>query len=556
MAVPPIQRSQQAAAADPTGPSGTVRLSWLSDVVLGLLLVAALPLAIVSIPNVVSMIGRLLPDDIARLDLIRAQGLALPAMILTVPLAALAVRRAKAVPILLAGLILLALADVAGGYAGSTVLVGALRVLRGVGAGLLLPASLAAVWGRPPALRAIWTGMLVTGMVAAQGLALWPIDDAKAWQITLQPYPMASGVALALGAIYLVLWLNQGAPGTPGPEAGQRSRPLLSVVPAVVIGALALGTTFGWSEELVVLAGVVSIVVLLALASIGTFEGAAGRSLAYAMVAVGVVLLPTAAQVTNVELHGLGGPGLTGMWVPFLVAGVAGLLGALLVGRLEAASMGWVSGAGLVTVVLGMAAVRLMVPDADGMLLIVPFVLLVAGSAVALTAALRGVGLGASLFGLSLCFPGVLGGYLLGAGVQMSRLRSVTSAQELADAFVSALHLSALVGGFLVIAVIVLAALLARRGGGRSGEPVGAPDEGPDAETDAARKVPVGVSSEVMAGGGRPGRQKGAGGRERATEEGRATGWGDIRVAGPAEISGESPAVPPPAQSPEDVGTP
>ena len=42
-------------------------------------------------------------------------------------------------------------------------------------------------------------------------------------------------------------------------------------------------------------------------------------------------------------------------------------------------------------------------------------------------------------------------------------LRGVTSAQELVDSFVSALHLWALVGGFLMVVVIVMAALLSGR---------------------------------------------------------------------------------------------
>ena len=52
------------------------------------------------------------------------------------------------------------------------------------------------------------------------------------------------------------------------------------------------------------------------------------------MVAVGVVVLPTAAQVTYVEMRGLGGPGLSGLWLPFTIAGVAGLLAAVLALRL------------------------------------------------------------------------------------------------------------------------------------------------------------------------------------------------------------------------------
>lgn len=560
MAVPPIQRSQQPAAADSAGSTEAARFAWLPDVVLGLLIVAALPLAIVSIPNTVSVVGNLLPVDIDKLGLIRAHGLALPAMMLTVPLAAVAVRRTKAAPVMVGGLALLAVADAAGGYAGSAFLVGLLRVLHGVGAGLLIPATLVAAWDRTPVLRALWAGMLAVSLLAAQAMALWPLDNVTAWQITLQPYPVLSGVSLGLAAVYLALWLTRGSPGVPGPEPVERSRLALSAVPAAGIAILAVGTTYNWPEHMVVLAALLSVVALLALASIGTFEGPSGRSLAYAMVAVGVVLLPTAAQITNVELGGLGGPGLSGLWAPFLISGVGAVLAAVVVSRLDPAAMQLLSGAGLVAIVLGMCAVRLMVPVAQGLLLVVPFLLLAVGAAVALTAALRVAGIGASLFGLSLCFPGVLGGYLLGTGVQVSWLRRATSPQELVDAFVSALHLWALIGGFLVVAVIVLAAVLARRSAGRTaladlaagtaGAGGGEERHGGTGEASwsVAARSPGVAGSDAAAG-----REKGAEGPERAR---RLAGREDKLVGGQGESTGPMPVVPQPAQSPEDSAAP
>ena len=153
----------------------------------------------------------------------RAHGLALPAMMLTVPLAAVALRRVRAAPISWsAGLALLAVADAAGGYAG----LGLPRRraaggLHGIGAGLLVPATLVAVWERPPVLRALWAGVLALSLLAAQALALWPLDEVTRWQVTLQPYPLLTGVALALAAVYLVLWMTAGRPAGAG---GGRSR--------------------------------------------------------------------------------------------------------------------------------------------------------------------------------------------------------------------------------------------------------------------------------------------------------------------------------------------
>lgn len=456
MAVPPIQRSPNAASA---GPSASVKFPWLHDSVLGLLIIVALPLAIIAIPNTVSVVSGLLPDGFDKLALMRAHGLALPAMILTVPLATVALRHVKAPHMLLGGLTVLALADAAGGFAGSTLLVAVLRVLHGVGAGLLIPATLVAAWERPMALRAIWTGMLAFSLLTAQALALWPLDEVDDWRVTLQPYPLLTGIALALAAVYFVVWLLRGQPPMPTPRAGESSRLLLASVPAVGIAVVAISTASEeWGAGLVILLAVLAIVALLVMAYIGSREG---RTLAYVMVAVGIVLLPSLAQVTYVEMRGLGGPGMTGLWIPFLVAGLLALAAAVAV-RLFAGAR-WLVPLGLLAMVVGLCSVRVVVPAADGLILVIPFTLLAAGAAVALTSALNQAGIGAALFGLALCFPGVLAGYLLATGVQLQMLRGVTVAQQLVDRFVGTLHLWSLIGGFLVVVVIVLAELLTRR---------------------------------------------------------------------------------------------
>ncbi|GAA3441208.1 hypothetical protein [Planomonospora venezuelensis] len=501
MAVP--QKSAQAVAAGSTVPVRALSSSLPIDIVLGLLVMVALPLAIVAIPNTIAVVKALLPADVAELDMVRAHGLALPAMVLTVPLAAVVVRRMRAAPILVGGLTLLALADAAGGYAGSPLVVGILRVAHGVGAGLLVPATLVAVWERPRILRAVWAGVLAVSLLAAQALALWPLDEATSWRITLQPYPLLTGVALALSALYLVLWLRSGqsAAAGPGPSSAERGRLLMTTAPAVGIVVLALGATFGWAPELIAAAALLSVLALLGLASVGTFEGVNGRTLAYTTVAVGVVALPTAAQVTYVGLGGLGGPGLSGLWQAFTAAGVAGLAAAVLAGRLKDQIMPLVAAGGLVVMVGGLCAVRFLLPAAGGPALVIPFLLLAVGAATALTSALRPSGPGAALFALSLFFPGVLAGFMLGSGVLLLRLREAVreaaSAQSLVDAYVSALHLWALIGGALVVAVIVLGAILARRAptapgtaaadsaAGEEGRPVTAPE--PEPERGAAR---------------------------------------------------------------------
>lgn len=439
--------------------SGT-RLGWFSDAVLALLIVAVLPLAIVAIPNTVSVVAALLPDGIDRVELMRAHGLALPAMMLTVPLAALALRRVRAAHLLIGGLALLAVADAVGGYAGSVFLVGVLRVAHGIGAGLLLPATLVAVWERPPVLRALWAGMLALSLLCAQALALWPLDGVTRWQVTLQPFPLLTGIALALAAVYFVLWMAEGRSAAPGVPGKERGRLLKATAPAAGIAVLAISTASqDWRADLVILLAVLAIAGLLALASTGSRES---RALSYTMVAVGVVLLPSVAQVTYVEMRGLGGPGLSGLWLPFCVAGVLAVAAAVLV-RSFAAANRWVMSLGLLAMVAGLSSVRFLTPSPEGLVLVVPFALLAVGASVALTAALGQAGMGAAMFALALCLPAVLAGYLLGTGVQLTMLRGAGSMLELADGFVSALHLWALVGGFLVVVVIVMAAVLSRR---------------------------------------------------------------------------------------------
>lgn len=489
MAVPPIQARTAVAVRG-------VRVPLLLDIVVGLLVAVALPLAIVAIPNTISVVAALLPPDASQVAMMRAHGLALPVMLLAVPLAAVAVRRFRAAPVLVAGLTLLAAADAAGGYAGSPVMVGVLRVLHGIGAGLLLPATLVAAWERPRRrfLLPLWAGMLAASLAGAQALALWPLARATSWQVTLQPYPLLTGVALALAAVYLVLWIVTsgggvhvhggvdsvaGDPRDAGdverPSAAERGRLTLAAVPAAGIAVLAVGTTFDWPPVLVIAAAAVAVVAMLGLGAVAAFDGPGGRALAFTNVAVGLVVLPTAAQTTYVEMGGVrGGPGLSGLWLPFTVAAAIAVVAACVVGAAGEQKAGKLVGAGLVAVVAGLCAIRLIAPTPDGPLLVVPFALLAGGSAVALVAALRPVRIGTALLGLSLCFPAVLAGFLLGTGIQLTHLREIaqsgdpTKPELVAQAFVDALWMWALVGGFAVVGIIVVASWLGRREPGSS----------------------------------------------------------------------------------------
>jgi hypothetical protein len=528
MAVPQIHRARA------LGVARAIRVSAVLDIVVGLLIALAIPLAIVTIPNTVSVVGDLLPPDVSRAAMIRAFGMSLPAMLLTVPLAVLAARRFRAAPLLLVGLALLAAAETAGGFAATPFVAGLLRALHGVGAGLLVPATLLAAWERPGgarrALVALWAGALTASMLTAQALALWPLDQATSWRVTLQPYPLVTGLALAVGAVYLVLWLTSGDSRRARPIVITGGRLLPAVAPTAGIAALALGTTFEWPSGLTLAAAGASVLTLFALSVLGAPGGVPGRVLAIVMTVTGLVVLPTAAQTTYVELGGVGGPGLIGLWLPFAIAVVVAIAVPVLAGRLRAGSAGGSEGGsrtgsagaeggavfagaeargaaerwdgaeagegaderadeesgglrahlvrgGLVALVVGLAAIRLLVPTDVGMLLTVPFTLVAAGGAVALAATLWATSAGAAMFALTLCFPAVLTGFLLGTGMQIARVRALEAApnptaQALVDGFVATLHAWALLGGFMVVAGLVLTAIVLRRKvGGSAAEP-------------------------------------------------------------------------------------
>ncbi|GII64915.1 hypothetical protein Skr01_50000 [Sphaerisporangium krabiense] len=556
MAVPPIQ------ATGLTALGRVNRIPLVLDVIVGLLTAVALPLAMVAVPNTISVVSALLPPDIAGVGVLRAHGLALPVMLCVVPLTAAALGRFSPAPVLLAGLVLLGVADVAGGYAGSAVAVGVLRALHGAAAGMLVPATLAACRGRSASSRgvlvSVWAAALAGALLTAQALALWPLDQVTSWRVTLQPYPMLTGVALALAAAYFAISRLTGEDARTA-EDGRSVRVLFTLGPSAGVALLALGTTFGWPPWSIVVAAAVAVAVLLTPACAGRAGGPAGRALAFVMVAVGLVVLPTAAQVTYVELGGLGGPGLSGLWAPFglavllvlatcFVPRVAGRFGEVPASKLAAG--------GLVAMVAGLCAIRLLVPAPSGMPLLVPFVLLAGGAAVAVASAVRAVPLSTALSALSLCLPAVLSGFLLGTGIQVERLHALSTSgevtsQAMADGFVEALHVWALVAGFAVVVILVLGAVLATRSADRALGDVPA-----DAVTDVPPRgmedgADEGGHDRAAAGAATDAATGAAGGSAGPEEAGRAAGEED---AGGGPETSMIPVVPAPTRSPEAGG--
>jgi hypothetical protein len=109
------------------------------------------PLAVAQIPDAIawSLPPRLAAGGPAVVtSVLRASGLALPAMAVAGSLAALAVRWLRAGPVLLAGLFLLAAADALGDAARTVILIGVDRLLHGAGAGVTLAGVIAVITER------------------------------------------------------------------------------------------------------------------------------------------------------------------------------------------------------------------------------------------------------------------------------------------------------------------------------------------------------------------------------------------------------------------------
>lgn len=126
----------------------------LGSVVALLIVLSAVPMAVLVLPNTASYVvgsatGGLGLSGAQPADFIRAGGLALPTLLLAGPIAAVAARRLPSWSVLLAGIIAVLCGELAADQVTSVLLVGVVRVIEGFGAGAILPASLVLVWERP-----------------------------------------------------------------------------------------------------------------------------------------------------------------------------------------------------------------------------------------------------------------------------------------------------------------------------------------------------------------------------------------------------------------------
>jgi MFS family permease len=465
-------------------PSPPERRDLAGLAVLLLVLVTAVPAAVLVLPNTASYVVPLATRDLglsgdAAAGFVRAAGFALPALLLTTPLAAALARRRPAPVVLFAGLALLLGAQASAAYVTSVPLVGLVRALQGAGAGAVLPATLLLAWERRERrlTAGVWAAALVAALVLATPAALVvtpaPGDArAAAWRAILHPFWWLGAAALVgCGLLALLRLRAVPGPGVPAPTRGERVLLLLPVAPSAGFAFLAVVTGYDWSPGAQLILAACAITGLLGLGLAGSRGSVTGSPLGYAvvMIAVGLLTMPVTGPLAGL----LGGRGVP--FGPFAAgAGCAAL--AVLTATVSARAAGrgaLICGYALIVAALlaflaflgtGIGADRWELSGALGAL--------GTGVGLALGTALRPAEAGPGLFGLTLCVPAVLGGHLVVGPLQVAKVGAVVRAGggtgEALRALTDAYRLW-LVGACCIAVVLAAATLWAGRGRRRRG---------------------------------------------------------------------------------------
>jgi hypothetical protein len=427
------------------------------------LVATVIPLVVLQIPDAISWS---LPPRLALggpavvTSVLRASGLALPAMAVAGSLATLAVRRLQAGPMLLAGLFTLAVADMLGDAARSVALIGVDRSLHGAAAGIAMAGVVAIVaeqqtqrrpkQRRPKARRpkqrrpkqrrpkqrrpkqrrpkqrrskqgllaGWWAAFTVAGLAAAPELMRHRVSSGG-WHAALHPFPWLTGTALALGALYAML--AEGTATTTARNvfpAAERAQLALLSAPVAGICAIAVAVTYR-GDKAVVAAAIADAIALAGIAAITARAGTAARFGAVCAV-TGLTLAPAAGAVTA----------LTAPTQPTAETGgaalVAALCGAALAGATRRPHARATTAIGLSLAAVGLAALDLAgLAAPSGRLLAVLCVPLAGGLAAALTASLRATGAAGALAGVVILMAGLVAGYLAAGAVQLRALTGV-----------------------------------------------------------------------------------------------------------------------------------
>ncbi|MBC6461563.1 hypothetical protein [Actinomadura sp. HBU206391] len=443
-----------------------------------LVAVTAVPIVALVVPNTISYVVTPALRDLGlesgqAAGLVRANGMALPALLLAVPISAVAARRVPAWLVLLTGLLCVLAGEIAAQFAGSVPVIAAVRVIQGIGAGVILPATLILVWERHGrVLITLWAGVFTAALLLAMPAAMYAVpvpptasagpsegaaDGAAGdgWRAVLQPYPWLIGLALASVALLVILRVRTKAGPLPVLRHTERTQLLLPFVPAAGFAFLAVVTTYGWSPGAQLIVAGIGLIALVGLALAGTRNTTMGSPHGFAVVALttGLLTLPVVAPLTGLVSTHSGPRGVH--LAPFAAGAAAAVAAALLTARLRdgGTRTAVLSGHGMVII----AVLILLTVDAGSgtWLLTLPLVALGAGMGTALAASLRATGLGSALFGTALCFPAVLTGYLIVGPLQVADVNEAVDAgggqREVVYALTSAFRVWLIIAGVITV---------------------------------------------------------------------------------------------------------
>lgn len=436
------------------------------------LVAAVVPLVVLQIPDAIAWA---LPPHLAAggplvvASLLRASNLALPAMAVAVPLGALAVRRLRTGPVLLAGLLVIAMADALGDSARTVLAIGVDRSLHGVGAGIAM-AALAAIIAEqrraPRALAGAWVAVTVTGLAAAPALMRHRVTPG-AWHAALAPYPWLTAGALVLAALYALLAEGSAAAAARSVfPVAERAQLALLVAPVAGICAVAVAVTYR-GDRAVAAAAIADAIALSGVAAMTARVGAAAR-LAVVCAVAGFTLAPTAGAVTALVQPTVASGCAT------LASALCGTGLALLPRPVRGGSRSLsraVTAAGLFLAAAGFGAAYLAgAPSLHGRLLTLLCVPLAGGLSAALASSLRATGAAGAMAGVVILLVGVVAGYLAAGALQLQALAGDRTGAAIHNALVLAAgRWSLLAAAVTAIVALALAGTAARSTAGPSG---------------------------------------------------------------------------------------
>ena len=498
----PVVTDAPAPSGDALRSAGTARRVAAEAAAAAAVIATVTPLCLLQAPNAIAWAldspgGVGTGAQGSTIAVLRAAGLALPAMAALAGIAALAVLRLRAWPVLLAGLLVMAVADTLGGSARTVTVIAVVRVLHGAAAGLALPAALALAWERALARRrwliALWSVVAVAGLTAAPAVARARLASGG-WHAALAPDPWLTGAALTVAALYAVL---AAGPGAAGPGAGgaggvgrgsaqghraqgagarqdaiqERAQLAVLAVPGIGLGALSVAVTYRPPAALLA-AGAVAILILYGVATVASADRLVGGPLCFPVIGAvtGLVVAPVAGAVTSLRALDPGSSGRLS-WLPLAVTAGAAMTGVAIALTFRERPRTVVL-AGLFIAMEGLAAARLAGPYVPGVVLAGISAPLAGGLAAAMTAALAEAGVASALSGVSLLVAGLLTGYLASGAVQVRMVTHLTvgpaelqAAERLALASaVGVWELAGLFSVFIAVAVIFLVGRARRAG--------------------------------------------------------------------------------------------